>query len=145
MGALVLWVAKNILQKIFPKMDVQKAQSIVIVILITLIGLAVLWFGWVVVSWFKPKPKLDLDTADKINSKDRKVIQEEVKERVEDNADIIKTVDERNYLNEVNSVERNRKVDEKVAEITGKIEKVKEEKKRELTSDEVECILMGTC
>lgn len=145
MGFLILWVAKNVVQRVFPKLDIQLAQKLVVVILISFALVLLLWFGWVIKGWLTPKPKMDHDTADRINSKNREVIKQEVKERVEENTDVMTTVDGRNYLNDVNTVERNRKIDEKTNELVGRIEQVKQEKKRDLTSEEVECVLMGTC
>jgi hypothetical protein len=145
MGALVLWLAKNVLQRFWPRMDTQRAQTLVVVGLIASIAIAVLIFGWMVSGWFKTKPKMDHDTADRINSKNREEVKAEVRERVEENTDVMTTVDGRNYLNDVNAVEKNRKIDEKTNELTGRIEQVKQEKKRDLTSEEVECVLMGTC
>jgi hypothetical protein len=88
-----------------------------------------------------PKVKIDEAQIQKINSENRAERIKELTEVVESNADVIKTVDERTELVEVNIIERNAEVDMKVREADLKIQEAKKEGK-DITGPELECILL---
>jgi hypothetical protein len=92
-----------------------------------------------------PKPlTVDEPTLSKINSHNAAERQKALEETVYENAEVVKTVDERTTIAESNVIEMQREVDKKVAEADKKIEAVKREK-GDVTAEELECILVGNC
>ncbi len=86
--------------------------------------------------------KIDEKTIQSINSANEKERKAELQKVIEDNQDVIKTVDERTELAGVNRVEREREIDAKIAEAEKKIQEAKSQGK-DVTSAELECILTG--
>src|SRR5687767_12790548 len=74
----------------------------------------------------KPSAKIDLETVDKINSKNAAEAKKEVREVVEENLTVTTTVDNRTTLAEANAVERDRLIEEKIKEVDKKITEAKQ-------------------
>jgi hypothetical protein len=94
----------------------------------------------------KPQKPLTIDEASlsKINSPNAAERQKALEETVYENAEAVKTVDERSTIAESSVIEMQREVDKKVAEADKKIEAVKREK-GDVSAAELECILMNVC
>lgn len=121
-------------------------------------------FGWIVAHWRpvaagvagvcililcifafrscgKKEAKIDHETVQKVNSQNKAEARKEVREMVEENLDVIETVNDRTALSEVNAVERDRKIEEKIAEVNQKIEEAKAIKGN-VTQEDLQCILV---
>jgi hypothetical protein len=92
----------------------------------------------------KREVKIDENQIQKINQANEKERKAELEKIINDNAEIIKTTDERSNIAEINRVERERLTDEKIAEVDKKIEAAKSQGK-DVTSAELECMLTGDC
>jgi hypothetical protein len=90
----------------------------------------------------KKTAKIDLETVDKINNGNRAERMKELQKIIEENSEVIKTVDNRSNVAEVNVVERNREIDAKIKEADKKILEAKEQGK-DITQEQLECILTG--
>lgn len=114
--------------------------------LLLLILAGVIVFFWLVSFSLcsRNKPKIDLETVNKINSANEKERKLELQKVIEQNADTVRTVDNRTTVAETNVVERNKKIDEKIAEVDKKIQEAKAGGK-DVSSEELECILTGNC
>lgn len=94
---------------------------------------------------FTPAPlRVDEDSLQKINSQNATERKKELQTLIEDNKEVVRTVDERTTIAETNVIERNREVDQKIVEADKKIEAAKSQGK-DVTSEELECILTGVC
>lgn len=92
-----------------------------------------------------PKPvKVDEAALSKINSENAAERRKALEETIYDNAETVKTVDERTTIAESNVVEMQREVDKKVAEADKKIEAAKKQGK-DVTAEDLECLLTGVC
>lgn len=89
----------------------------------------------------KSSAKIDLETVDKINSKNEAEAKKEVREMVEDNLNVATTVDNRTTLAEANAVERDRLIEEKIKEVDKKIQEAKANGGN-VTQEDLECILV---
>lgn len=89
----------------------------------------------------KSTPKIDEASLQKINSANKKEREQELQKVIENNADVVKTVDNRSNIAETNVVERNRLIDEKVKAADQAIVAAKQQG-RDVTSEELECILI---
>lgn len=107
----------------------------VVAIFIVLVGSALVF------NRCKKRPTIDIDKVNRINNANEKERKKELQDLVEQNQDVIKTVDERIEIQNVNVVERAREVDAKVAEANRKIIEAKSQG-RDVTSAELECILV---
>lgn len=85
--------------------------------------------------------KIDLETVDKINSKNAAEAKKEVREMVQDNLDVATTVDNRTTLAEANAVERDRLIEEKIKEVNQKVAEAKASNGN-VTQEELQCILV---
>ncbi len=94
-------------------------------------------------AWLKPQPKIDLDTVDRINRANDSERKKELQDVIEDNQDVIRTVDNRSALNETNVVERNREIDAKVKAANDAIAEAKRQG-RDVTEAELKCLLVPT-
>lgn len=112
-------------------------KLISVVLLIIVIGLVVGFFK----SCGKPTPKIDEQSLQKINSQNKREREQELQKVIEENADIVQTVNQNTTIAETNVVERNREIDEKVKEADKKIVEAKQQG-RDVTSEELECILV---
>jgi len=92
----------------------------------------------------KPQPKIDIETVNTINNANEQKRIEELTKKINDNAEIIKSNDNRTALTELNIEERDKQIAEKVKEVDLKIQEVKKEG-RDVTQEELECLLMGNC
>lgn len=89
----------------------------------------------------KPQPHLDLESVQKINVADEVARKEELKKKLEENANIIKSTRENTNLIDLSIEEKNKQIAEKVEEANKQIEVIKEQG-RDVTSEELECILI---
>lgn len=140
---MVLLIAR-LLARVF-SIDITRAQQWAVIALILIGVIAITGVVWGVVSWITPDEKIDQVSINKINASNEKERKEELRQVVEENADVVRSVDNRTTIAEVNVVERDRKIDEKVAEIDRKIMEVKTQEHRDITSAELECLLVGPC
>lgn len=125
--------------------DIQKVQRRLIIALIFLIGIAVLAFGlWVKSCWNNHKLKVSQAQVDKINKADEHDRKAELQKVIDDNADVVRTVDNRSAVSETNTIERNRLIDEKIKEADKKIQDAKAQG-HDVTGPELECMLTGNC
>lgn len=115
-----------------------KLVSVGVVLLIIVIG--------VVTYKCSHRPaKIDLETVNKINNANEKERKAELQKVIEDNADVVRTVDNRSAVTEVNVVERNRAIDDKIKAVDAKIAEAKSQG-RDVTQDELNCLLIpGDC
>ena len=90
----------------------------------------------------KKTAKVDLETVDKINSKNDAEAKKAVRQTVEENVDVATTVDNRSTLAEVNIVERDRLIEEKIKVVNQKVAEAKNQG-RDVTAEELECLLVG--
>jgi uncharacterized membrane protein YhiD involved in acid resistance len=103
--------------------------------------LILLWLVFSVKSCLKPKPKIDLEQIDRINRANEQERRKEVEKLVLENLDTTRAVDERTTLAERNAVERERVIDEKIAEVNQKIAESRREG-RDVTGADLECLLV---
>lgn len=96
-------------------------------------------------SCFKPAPPVipedKLQAIKEVNDAERKKV---IQDLIETNQERIYTVNERTTIAEVNTVERSRAVDEKVAQVNQKIKEAQQQG-GDVTSEELECILTKVC
>lgn len=92
----------------------------------------------------KKRATIDLQTIDKINNGNRQQREEELRKVIYENADVVKTVDERNTIAEANRVDQDRVVEEKIKEADRKIVEARSQGK-DITGPELECLLTGVC
>jgi hypothetical protein len=139
--AAILFLAKPLAR--LTGWDVTKAQRLVwvAVIVLALIVVAVMFNR--ACNWLGRAKITTPETVQKINDADELKRREALRDTVEAHADVVKTVDERNVISDVNVIERNRAVDAKVEAAAVEVRKIREEKGRPATQEEVECILTG--
>jgi hypothetical protein len=85
--------------------------------------------------------KVDLEIVDKINSKNANEARADVNRMVEENIDVVRTVDNRTTLVEANAVERDRLIAEKKVVVNREVEKAKAIDGN-VTQEELQCILV---
>lgn len=105
--------------------------------IVLLILLAFLTFR----SCGKKEVKIDHEAIQKVNSENKAEARKEVEKLVKENADVINAVNERTALSEVNAIESDRKLQEKIAEVNAKIE-LEKRVTGDVTGPELECILV---
>jgi uncharacterized membrane protein len=121
---MILFIA-SLLTRFFG-IDLQKAQRAVLVALIAVgVVIFLVIFGLVYRSCSSKSAKVDLETVDKINDGNKAEVRKEVRELVEENAEVVTTVDNRTTIAETNVVERERVLDEKVRVVEQKIAEAK--------------------
>lgn len=89
----------------------------------------------------KREVKIDEEQIQKINQANERERKAELQKVIEENQEVIKTVDERSNLAEVNRVERERVIDEKIKEVDKKIADAKSQGK-DVTQEELKCLLI---
>lgn len=124
-------------------LEILKAQKIVKYSLIVLAIIVVLFVAISFKACLTPQPKIDEQTIQKVNSENERVRKEELKQIIEENSEVIKTVDERTTIAETNIEERDKLINQKIAEVDKKLEQIKNNK-GEVTSDELQCLLVPT-
>lgn len=106
------------------------------------LGITILLLGiFFIYQSFKPQPKIDIETVNTINNANETKRIEELTKKVNDNAEIIKSNDNRTALTDLNIEERDKQIEEKVKEINLKIQEVKQQG-RDVTQTELECLLI---
>lgn len=73
----------------------------------------------------KKQIAIDQVTVDKINTANEKDRKAELQKVIENNQTVIQTVDNRTVLNDINAVEKNREIDQKVKAADAAIQKAK--------------------
>lgn len=137
---MLFWISKQI-AGIFG-LDISVVQKRVLLAAIVVGLVVIIASGFWLKSCFSRKPiTVDPERLNKINTKTATEIKKEVQRVVEDNADVITTNDERSTIAEVNVVERNREVDDKVAVATQKIIEAKNNG-QDITQEKLQCILV---
>lgn len=104
---------------------------------------AVLVFALIVVAFKscgKREVKIDLESVEKINNENQANRKKELEKIIENNADTIRTNDNRTAISEVNNIERDRKIKEKVDAVDAKILEIKSNGK-DATAEEIHCLL----
>lgn len=89
----------------------------------------------------KKKTSIDLERIEKINSANRAEREKELQRVIEDNAEVVRTNDNRTAIAETNVIERNRIIDEKVKAVDAEIQKAKQQG-HDVTKEELECLLV---
>lgn len=89
----------------------------------------------------KKRIKIDEDAIQKINSANEAERKKELQKVIEENQDVINTVDNRSALSETNVIERNSFVDERVKAADRAIAEAKEQGQN-VTSEQLQCILI---
>jgi hypothetical protein len=85
--------------------------------------------------------KIDEETIQKVNSQNERERKKELEKIITENSEVVKTVDERTTIAETNTVERERMLDAKIAEVNQKIAEAKTQGK-DVSSAELECLLV---
>lgn len=89
----------------------------------------------------KKKVEIDLESVDKINSKNEQLAKEELRKVVEENLEVIRTNDNRTIATATNIEERDRQINAAVAEAEKKVSEAKRQKGN-VTQEELQCILV---
>lgn len=93
-------------------------------------------------SCLTPEPKIDQETIQKINSANEKERKAELEKTIKENSDVIKTVDDRNTISDLDVQERQKEIDKKVREAELKVQQSKNQGK-DVTQEELKKILMS--
>lgn len=106
--------------------------------------LAVLLVGLIIVKCSgRDSPKvINEETLSKVKNADRQTIQKEFQTIIDNNADVVRTVDNRSTVAEVNAVERNRLADDKARQAADAVIAARLQG-RNVTAEELECLLTG--
>ena len=124
--------------------DIQKVQRRLIIVLMVLVGVVVLLFSlWAKSCWTARKLKVSQAQVDKINKADEHDRKAELQKVIDDNADAVRTVDNRTAISETNTIERNRLIDDKIKEADKKIQDAKAQG-HDVTGPELDCMLTGS-
>lgn len=89
-------------------------------------------------------PKLDIKNVEKINKANATERRKELQVTIEQNADVVRTVDGRNAISETNEAERQAAIWSKINDADDKIKAAKSQG-RDVTGPELECMLTGVC
>lgn len=137
---MIFWISKLIASLFgFDITKVQKAVLLAVMILAAILIIVVCAFCY---KKCGPKPaSIDQKSIEKINKANEVERKAELQKVIEQNADVVKTVDERNTIAEMNEVERQAQIHAKIAEADQKIAAAKANG-RDVTSAELECILV---
>ena len=106
--------------------------------------IVVIVFLFVFRSCGRRPASIDQESINKINSANEAERKKELQNVIEDNADVVRTVDNRSTVAETNVIERNRLIDEKIKQADQAISNAKAQG-RDVTGPELECILTGNC
>ena len=87
---------------------------------------------------------INQEQIDRINTANRTERLKELQKVVEDNAQTVTTVNNSTTIAETNVIERDRLIDEKVKDVDKVIQQAKEHG-RDITAEELECLLAGKC
>jgi len=125
-------------------LDITKVQKWVLLIAVILGFMIILFSGLWLRSCLSKPAKLDIKNIDKINSANQKERLEELSKTVEQNADVVKTVDGRNAISEQDEASKQAAIWAKVKDADEKIQAAKSQG-HDVTGPELECILTGVC
>jgi hypothetical protein len=90
------------------------------------------------------KASIDLETVNKINNANEQERKAEVRKTIEENQTVVQTVANTTTIAETDVAERDKAIEAKVKEADAKIAEAKQQG-RDVTSEELECILTGAC
>lgn len=114
-------------------------------IFVGLIVLAVLAIGLLYFSCIRGENKPQVikeETLQKTKTADRQELQKEFQKVVDDNSEVVRTVDNRSTIAEVNAIERNRIADDKARQAADAVIAARIQG-RDVTAEELECLLTG--
>lgn len=124
-------------------LDAAKASRYTLIAVAVGALIIILGFGWLFRGCGKRKAiQIDEQSLQKVNSENEKERKKELQVIVENNADTIKTVDERTEIQNINVVEKNAEIDTKIADADKKIQAAKSQT-GDVTSEQLEKILLG--
>lgn len=89
-----------------------------------------------------PAPTIDIRNIDKINSASRQERLEELNKTIQENANVVKTVDGRNTIAETSEAEKQAQIHAKILAADAQIEAAKAQGKT-VSGADVDCILTG--
>lgn len=139
---MIFWLA-TLVSKI-TGWDISKVQRIVVIVMIALVGIAVLSFGlWAKSCWSAHKLKVTQAQIDKINNANEHDRKAELQKVIDDNADVVRTVDNRTAVSETNTIERNRVIDDKIKAADKAIQDAKAQG-QDVTGEQLDCLLTGS-
>lgn len=131
----------NLLMNLFG-IDFARARRLALIAVAVAVLLVLIGFVALFRSCGKRQVKIDESQIQKINQANERERKLEIEKVILENANTIKTVDERTTIAETNVVERNRLLDEKIKDADKKIAEAKQQK-GDVTSEELEKILLG--
>jgi hypothetical protein len=115
------------------------------IVLIAVIVFLALLTGFCVYRGIKSRATIDQTKIDALNKKNEVERKQELREIIDQNADVIKTIDERNALSDLTIEQRSAEAEKKVEEANKYIEDAKRVG-RDVTQDELVCLLQPeTC
>lgn len=122
-------------------LDISKVQRWVVII-VGCIAVAVI-LGVVIgtYSCLRKTPKLDIKNIEKINKANETERRAELQKVIEQNADVVKTVDGRNAISEQDEASRQLAIYQKIQDADEKIQAAKSQGK-DVTGEQLECILI---
>lgn len=139
----MLYAIATLLVNLFG-LDFEKARKFasygLIIFILLIVAISGLWLR----SCLTKPAKLDIKNIDKINSANQKERLEELSKTVEQNADVVKTVDGRNAISEQDEASKQAAIWAKVKDADEKVQAAKSQG-RDVTGPELECILTGVC
>lgn len=118
-----------------------KAQFIAWGIIVVLAIVLILTVVFGLKSCFKKTPKIDEQQIQKINQANEKERKAELEKIITENADVVKTVDNRSAVADVNVEARNEAIDAKIKAADKAIADAKSNGK-DVTAAELECMLI---
>jgi len=141
MTFIILWLAKKF-AAIFGITDVFRVQKWIKMILIVAGITILIIIGYKVFRFVFPKKGVTIDQAavQKINAADEKTRKDELHDQIVKNQDVIKTNDNRTELQNLDTAEKNREIDRKVAEADKQVQE-KKAQGHDVTQEELHCIL----
>lgn len=125
-------------------LEFEKARKFVsiglVVVILLIIAISGLWLR----SCLKKPAKLDIKNIEKINKANEAERRAELQKVIEQNADVVKTVDGRNAIAEQDEASKQAAIWAKINDADEKIQAAKSQG-RDVTGPELECMLMGAC
>lgn len=92
----------------------------------------------------KPAPTINQESINKINSENETERKAELEKVITDNADTVKTIDNRTAITHLSVDERNREIRAKVKAADEAVSDAKRQGK-DVTAEEIECLLVQKC
>lgn len=122
--------------------DISKVQRYVFFAVIGLALFVVILLGlWLKACVTKPA-KIDIKAIDKINHANEVERKAELQKVITENAETVRTVDQRNTIAETNETEKQAAIYAKIAEADRKVQEAHQQG-RDVTGPELDCLLTG--